>query len=280
MKSKLLLITLLLITMLGFGACTQTENVLKLPELTASPTPSGSPLFSFIVFGDNGTINPYFEKTVADADRDDIAFLISTGDITDGKSLGDLQAAKKYLDQHLDKPYHVAIGDNDYVIDKTGQRTDAAFVKTFGATKQSFDWDNSHFTIFESTDDKNSFSAAELDWLENDLKQTDKKLKFLVMHIPIDVPLTDTSEISPEAQASNQKFRELLQRHQVNQIYTGHFHGYLNYEINGVPVTVTGGGGSSPQFGLDPDYHYVKVDVYPNTFRNHYFSLKTAETEK
>ncbi len=279
MKLKLLSITFFLIAMLSFSACTETEPVLNLPKSATAPTPSGPPLFSFIVYGDNGTINPYFEKIVDEATREDISFLISTGDITDGKSLADLQAVKKYLDQHLNKPYYVAIGDNDYVIDQTGRRTENAFVKTFGATKQSFDWDNSHFIIFESTDDKNSFSPEELDWLETDLKQTDKKLKFLVMHIPIDVPLTDTSKISATATESNCRFRDIISQYQVNQIYTGHFHGYLNYEIAGVPVTVTGGGGSSPQFGLDPDYHYVKVDVYPDTYANHYFSLKSVRSE-
>ncbi len=276
MKSKLLLLTLLLITVLGFSACTEDDSVLNLSNLTASATPKGEPLFSFIVYGDNGTINPIFEKIVAEAGNPDISFLISTGDITDGKSLTDLQAAKKYLDRHLDKPYYVAIGDNDYVVDKTGQRTDAAFTQTFGATKESFDWQNSHITIFESTDEKNSFSDAELSWLESDLKKTDKKLKFLVMHVPINVPLSDSSETNETATVQNNKFIEILRRYQVNQIYTGHFHGYLNYELSGIPVVVTGGGGSSPQFGLDPDNHYLKVDVYPETYKNHYVSLKTV----
>ncbi len=265
MKSKLLLIAILLITVLGLSACTEVDNVLNQANLTASATPPGTPLFSFIIFGDNGTINPIFEKIVADAQQPDIAFLICTGDITNGKSLVDLQAAKKYLDQHLNKPYYVAVGDNDLVMDQDSRRTETAFTKTFGATKQSFDWQNSHFTIFDSTDTKNSFSDAELAWLENDLRATDKKLKFLVMHIPIEVPLSDTSEINETAATQNTRFSEILNRYHVNQIYTGHFHGYLNYELDGIPVAVTGGGGAAPQFGLDPDYHYIKVDVYPET---------------
>lgn len=274
MKSKLLLIAVLLITVLGLSACAEVDNVLNSANLTPTATPAGAPLFSFIVYGDNGTINPVFEKIVADAANPDIAFLISTGDITSGKSLADLQAAKKYLDQHLDQPYYVALGDNDLVVDKSGQRTEAAFTQTFGGTKQSFDWQNSHFTIFDSTDTKNSFSNEELTWLENDLKNTDKKLKFLVMHIPVNVPLSDSAEISETAAARNTRFGEILNRYHVNQIYTGHFHGYLNYDFDGIPVTVTGGGGSAPQFGLDPDYHYIKVDVYPDTYKNNYVPLK------
>ncbi len=276
MKSKLLLIAVLLITVLGLSACAEVDNVLNQANLTASPTPSSTPLFSFIIFGDNGTINPVFEKIVADAANPDIAILICTGDITSGKSLADLQTVKKYLDQHLDKPYYVAAGDNDLVVDKEGRRTDAAFIKTFGAVNQSFDWQNSHVTIFYSTDGTNSFSDEELAWLENDLRTIDKKLKFLVMHIPIDVPLSDTSEIGDTAAAQNTRFSEIINRYHVNQIYTGHFHGYLNYELDGIPVAVTGGGGSAPQFGLDPDYHYLKVDVYPETYKNNYVSLKTV----
>lgn len=276
MKSKLLLIAILLITVLGLGACAEVNNVLNSVSPAASSIPSGQPLFSFIIFGDNGTVNPVFEKIVADAGEPDIAFLISTGDITDGKSIGDLQAAKKYLDQHLDKPYHIAIGDNDLVVDKDGRRTESAFIKTVGPTKQSFDWQNSHFTIFDSTDSKNSFSDEDLAWLENDLKSSDQKLKFLVMHIPIDVPLSDTADISETAARQNQRFGDIINRHHVNQIYAGHFHGYLNYELSGIPVTVTGGGGSAPQFGLDPDYHYVKVGVYQDGYKNNYIPLKTT----
>lgn len=274
MKSKLLLIAFLLITVLGLSACAEVDNVLNSADLTPTATPAGVPLFSFIIYGDNGTINPVFEKIVGDAADPEISFLICAGDITNGKSLADLQTVKKYLDQHLDKPYYVAIGDNDLVVDKDGRRTEAAFTKTFGTTKQSFDWQNSHFTIFDSTDGKNSFSDEELAWLENDLRATDKKLRFLVMHIPIDVPLSDSSEINETAAAQNKHFSEIINRYHVSQIYTGHFHGYLNYDLSGIPVAVTGGGGSAPQFGLDPDYHYLRVDVYPDTYKNNYVPLK------
>ena len=205
------------------------------------------------------------------------AFFISAGDVSDGKNISELQTIKSYLDKELDIPYYVAIGDNDYIVDANGDRTEAAFEQVFSNTLQSFDYDNSHFVIFNSTDEANSFSEEELDWLESDLAQTDKDFIFLVMHVPIDIPMSESlfGEPSAGVRQQNDRFKDIVTTYGVDQIYTGHFHGYLNYELADIPVTVTGGAGSSPQFGFDEEYHYIQVSVYPEAFVNKYIPVDT-----
>lgn len=281
MKKKLTAVILAVLLTLTISACvSEDSDKITADELgiTPTPTPTGPPLFSFAVMGDNGSINPAFEAIISEIENnDDINFVLHAGDITDGKSASEMQTAKEYLETNLSKPYHLTIGDNDYIVDSSGKRTDTAFQTNFGPTATSFDYQNSHFAIINSTDETNSFTDEELDWLEEDLSQTDKDFVFVLMHVPVKLPMADSILGEPSAQAKqqNDRFQEIITEYDVDQIYTGHFHGYLNYEIENIPVTVTGGAGSSPQFGFEEDYHYVLVTVYEDGFVNKYQPIET-----
>jgi hypothetical protein len=280
-KMKLFFLALALLATVSLSACTsRTEDRLTAADLDLAKKtePTGPILFSFIVMGDNGSINPVFEEIIGRAAAGDAAFLIHTGDITDGKSKKELTDAQSYLDKNLGKPYYIVIGDNDYMVNTTGKRTDADFISVFGETARSFDYQNSHFVIIDSSDEKNSFSDEELDWLETDLAKTNKDFIFLAMHVPVEIPMAASlfGEPSAQMQKQNSRFREIIAKHNVSQIYTGHFHGYLNYEIAKIPVAVTGGAGSAPQFGFDADYHYLEVSVYEDGFRNKYQPVNSS----
>ena len=278
---KLFLLVLAMLVTVSLSACSQpADDRLTAADLDLAKKtePTGPVLFSFVVAGDNGSINPVFEEIVTTAANSDAAFMIHAGDITDGKSRKELTDIQSYLDKNLGKPYYIAIGDNDYMIDSSGKRTADEFVSVFGDTARSFDYQNSHFVIINSTDEKNSFSDDELNWLETDLAQTEKDFIFLVMHVPVEIPMAASlfGEPSAQMQQQNARFREIITKHNVSQIYAGHFHGYLNYEIGEIPVAVTGGAGSAPQFGFDADYHYLEVSVYKDGFRNKYQPINSS----
>lgn len=271
MKKKILLIVSLFFITLFLAGCMETSETNKTNNLTLAtptPTPSGPPLFSFAAFGDNGDINNNFKEIIAQIANSDVDFVISAGDNSNGKSQKELTTFKNYLDKNLKKPYYVAIGDNDHIVNERGSRTDEAWQEVFGNPLQSFDYQNSHFVIFNSTDEKNSFTDEELNWLENDLQNSDKKFTFLIMHVPIDIPMSESfyGEASSKMTKQNEKFTRIITQNNVSQVICGHFHGYLNYEIGDIPAVVTGGAGSAPQFGFDADFHYLQINVYENSF--------------
>ncbi|GEM_PF-2898532 len=280
MKMKLLGLILALLLVTTLTACINEDSERITADdldLEPTPTPTGPPLFSFVVLGDNGSLNPAFATIIAEAEDGEADFVLHAGDITDGKSFAEMEAAKEFMDENLSKPYYVTIGDNDHIVDSSGKRTDAAFQQVFGDTLQSFDYENSHFAILNSTDETNSFSDAELDWLEKDLAASDKEFNFILMHVPVNIPMAESllGEQSAQAQRQNERFADIIAKYNVDQIYAGHFHGYLNYEIGEIPVTVTGGAGSSPQFGFEEDYHYILVTVYGDGIVNKYQPIES-----
>ncbi|EKD49508.1 MAG: metallophosphoesterase [uncultured bacterium] len=280
MEIKILFIILITLPALAFTSCVVSNNTSSTQNVTNSTMetlkePEGDVEFSFIVYGDNGNINPVFEKIISEANKSDADFVVGLGDSSDGKNKKELQDVKNFLEKKLEKKYYTAIGDNDYILEGS-KRTSKAFEEVFGKKSYSFDHKGAHFIVFESTDQKDSFADEELDWLKKDLKKNTSKRNFIFMHVPINAPMSEITlgEQSELLKQQNRKFTEIVNEYKVEEIYSGHFHGYLTYDLENVPVTISGGAGSSPQFGFDPDYHYIKVDVYKNTHRDEYKKIE------
>lgn len=225
---------------------------------------SGDLKFSFAVFSDNGTINDVFKEVVSRTNSENVDFVLSVGDISEGKSRKSLWDYKNYMDENLGVPYYTAIGDNDLVLNSAGERSSLDFTQVIGPRNQSFDFDGTHFTILDSSVESEGIMAADLEWLRKDLQGHENELVFLFTHVPPSMPFSDSvlGKSDGDAQGSLDELTKLLTDAKVDHIYSGHFHGFMEYDFEGIPVTITGGAGSSPQFGLEPMNHFLKVDVY------------------
>ncbi len=109
----------------------------------------------------------------------------------------------------------------------------------------SFDWGPAHFVSIDSFPIVGYCGGSlnvqndtrQYKWLENDLKESDKKWKIAYMHVPLYSPgCSDINEI--------QYLQPLFEKYGVGVVLAGHEHYYSRTDVNGIPYLVIGGGGS------------------------------------
>lgn len=206
----------------------------------------------------------YYKKTLETAldDCPDAAFVINMGDFTDNANYDDWW--KYFFDASVSKeslPLMTAIGNHEnrgdgakyYNIrffnpqnglglgdgyESTGNDERVfPIIKNLDNTVYSFDYGDTHFTVLNTGTDWNNDQMVPLlemqkDWLENDLKSTDKEWKVLMLHIGIYVQKVrgnHTKEI----------FGDIIDRYGVDLVIEGHDHTYMRtYQMyNGEPVS-------------------------------------------
>jgi 3',5'-cyclic AMP phosphodiesterase CpdA len=225
---------------------------------------------SFIVVSDseneNGIISPVIQKIIFDANESGARFLIHLGDFTSyGKEI-EYQEFKNYLDQNLKIPYFIVPGNHDILQDKETKET---FQKYFGKLYYSFDLENAHFIVLDNSNNREGFSKDQITWLKEDLEKNRNKQIFIFMHRPINVPFVEKIDISDgatkKAKESYNDFTNLIKNYHISEIFTGHVHIYFTYKLEGIPVTITGGGGSKPNLSFWDSTasfsHYLQVKV-------------------
>lgn len=223
-------------------------------------------VWSLAVLGDSEGINPTFEQILQELEHSSISILVDVADVTHN---GDKQELQAVLDRLHQEPYptQVVIGNDD--LGPSSQPDSTNFEQLVRSpTYASLDIRNAHLVLLDNADRRVGFSNEELDWLEIDLQHTTQPIVFLFMHRPINVPFTGvigTDETST-SEKSIQRFLEILATYPVDHIFTGHLETFLQYDVNGIPITVTGGAHARPDqtgFGvsLPSTPHYVLVTI-------------------
>jgi hypothetical protein len=101
----------------------------------------------------------------------------------------------------------------------------------------SFDYGTAHVTIVDVYSDY-SPGSKQLQWIEEDLRSTDRPWKFLVLHEP--GYSAGHHENNRDIQA---RIQPLCERYSVIAVFNGHNHYYARCLVNGVHHITTGGGG-------------------------------------
>jgi len=143
----------------------------------------------------------------------------------------------------------------------------------------SINFNKIHYTVLNSNKDL-SVGSEQYRWLENDLANTGKDIKFKVVafhHPPYSTGNHGSDETSLDLQKS---VVPLFEKYKVNAVFNGHDHDYERSEVNGITYFVVGGGGAPlyTQVGKNefskkflPIYHYsvlertkdeLKISVY------------------
>lgn len=223
--------------------------------------------FAFSVAGDNHNNIEVYLELIQKVNNTDAAFLVDLGDTTRIGGASEYAETKSIL-AGLKIPYHMVIGNHDIV----GDGYDI-WREYFGPTYYSWDYEDTHFIVLDDVTDPNAFSEEQLSWLENDLQSTQKELKFIFVHTPPRCPSVSKEELGFTGPKSEERINQcllILNKYKVNKIYAGHIHNYLNYSIDGIPITVTGGAGGPiyniPIIGRD-SYHYINVEVFGSNFQ-------------
>jgi len=258
------------------GAPNQT-----IADLIPGATPVQTPTVTFAIIGDNEGDNPIYRDFITQiAADDDIQFLLHVGDTTNLGGSAQLNALKNFHNERgLTIPVYAIPGNHD--IKNDADRS--AFQSAFGKLPRSIDIQNVHLVLLDNADRKVGFTAADLDWLEQDLansptRQRADSLTILAYHRPFAYPLADFfgDDETTASRKTNDRFLNILAQHPVQHIFTGHIHTAFDYSMvtqtdstnratKTVPVTISGGGGQPIQsaFGglVQENFHWLKVTI-------------------
>lgn len=204
--------------------------------------------FTFAAIGDSGIGST---AQVAVADRMvalDPHFVLHTGDVVypDGQVAGyDPFFFQPYQALARRAPIYPTLGNHDYHTQRGQPYLDAFYLPRNNPADTeryySFDWGNAHFTAL---DFNTGPDAAQLAWLQDDLRSTDKLWKIVFYHQAIYSSGPHGYESWVEAKRA--LLAPIFEEFDVDLVLNGHDHDYeRTLPINGVLYIVTAGGGAS-----------------------------------
>lgn len=243
------------------------EGSIEFLDSTKEYKESG-PEWRFAVIGDTEGLKPVTQRMVESLKAEDVEFIVHLGDIGGKPDRYTITTVMEAFDE-LPFPVYYIPGNNELVYDNALQRKTTALYEEVVNEKlwYAFDHENTHFVMLDNSYMRTGFHEEELEWLQQDLGRNDAEYTFLFYHRPVAVPGEqffgdDETEYS---RGQNEKFRALISRYEIERIFNGHLHFSLAYTLDGIPVTVSGGGGGLPQQILGGDdaanYHYIIVHV-------------------
>jgi len=214
--------------------------------------------FHFIVYGDNRGNNPPF-ASILDAVAADpsIAFVIGSGDLVKTEGKEQFRQLIRQIRSRLHVPFIPAPGNHDL--------EDGGFLwpKIMGPLNYSFRIGANAFIVF---DDNTADALGErgLQWLEQTLADSqDCDTRIVVMHIPLFDRANGTiGHCIPED--LSRRLIEIFHKGRVTHIFASHVHGYLKGDYEGIPYTISGGGGARLG-GSNPEhyfFHYLRVHLH------------------
>ena len=160
--------------------------------------------------------------------RDDIKFVIATGDIAEKGRNSELELAKQILDG-LKTNYYILPGNHDTKWSESGC---TKFIELWGDDKFEFDFQNvKHIGINSGIPWRGGgghVSVEHLDWLKNVLKDTpaDQEILFYIHH-PLDGDVDNWFKVT-----------NLLADHNIKAIFIGHGHANKLMNFSGIPAAM------------------------------------------
>jgi len=230
-----------------------TEGLSRIWEIA----PANPDDITFAVIGDNQASTTVFERLLVNISNDpDILFAVSTGDtVTDGTP-GRFDFFFSQVSRYLTKPLVLTASNHEL------SRGAAAYESLVGRRNYSFTFGNVYFIVIDNASANRMDSVFE-QWLIKEFKTADRYAATLVfMHVPLyDPPGSGIRHSLGEGAA--ERLMNIFRGRRITHIFCSHIHGYFNGDWEGIPYTISGGGGA-PLIGKDPAhffYHYLKVRV-------------------
>jgi Icc-related predicted phosphoesterase len=217
----------------------------------------------FAVYGDVRHGRSVMEKIVGEIEKDgNYYFVACTGDMVPETSEGNYESFSKSVLLNWRKTPMIFVPGNHDVHDDNGARA-TLYRKFLGATHYSFAVGDTLFVTIDNAD--SDVYDSEYQWLEDTLKAQRAQYAHLMvfMHIPpFDLRTGDEHEHCMEPEKGDKLFA-LLKQYKTTALFCGHIHAYEEWNKDGMPVYVTGGGGADLS-GSGPDAfnHYLEVVIH------------------
>ena len=224
--------------------------------------------FDFDVIGDtrprfeSESFRP-FESLITKINEQKPALVVNVGDLIYGYGT---TGKEKQWDRYqaviktIQVPYHQLPGNHD----THSREARKIYGQRFGKFYQSFDYGDYHFVLLDNTEQERwgYLGPTQLEWLRNDLKQTQARSVFVFLHFPVWEP----ERVTPEYYEFWAKtLHPLFKESRVRAVFAGHYHAYgPTREFDGIRYYITGGGGAEliPSYKKSGGvYHFMKVHV-------------------
>lgn len=193
--------------------------------------------FTFVAVNDlhfqSERCGPWFERVVRQmkegASRP--AFCLIGGDYSEHGTQAEMGAARDAF-KELGVPVYGVIGNHDYGPDESRANYDALFPGAINYTFEAGGWQWLGLDTTEGHKARGtSIQPHTLSWLDENLPKLDKKRPTVVFtHFPIG-PLT------PSRPANADALLERLIGHNLQAVYSGHFHGFTERILGDVALT-------------------------------------------
>ncbi len=166
-------------------------------------------------------------------------------------------------------PYLTVIGNHDR--SKPNGKSHSRLYRSLFGIKTNYFFDRGPLRLIILDSSRAKLTRAQLRWLNLALKTPLKKI--VLTHMPPmglrfwkDLPISCRGGFVKGSKA----FIELMARHQVDRVYTGHIHAFAVCDLQGVRYVLTGGGGSPlfPSGVADKFYHSLTVSVSPEGIKD------------
>ena len=226
------------------------------PTSTVSPTamvsPAGEDAFVFAVAGDSRHNPEVYGRVLAAVAGSGSEFLVHTGDLVDEGTEEQWQIFRESR-AGFSLPFYPVPGNHDGL----GGELDG-YLAHSGAPAAHYSFDRGAVHLVMADTHHGGVTAAELEWLRQDLSSTTQPIKMVVMHHPPFDP-DGTDHIMA---FGNEGVMDLMVEMGVDYVFAGHIHAYVEGERDGVRYYITGGAGA-PLYAGHPHsvHHYLLVTV-------------------
>ena len=214
-------------------------------------------------------------------------FVIHIGDMVEGYTRNVDSWMQEYEEfqsvmKQLRVPWYPTVGNHEVISgsrDPNDRTFEELYKKHFAPLYYSFDYKNSHFICLytdEAQQSRVTFSDKQLQWLENDLKNTDKTNIFVYMHKPV-------WEEHYKPSGWWEKIHELLKEYPVRAVIGGHWHGYRKcLSKDGIQYYILGATGGHLYEGVEligRINHYNILRIEDDTFTMGVVKLGNVESD-
>jgi hypothetical protein len=248
--------------------------------ITAPKADSGAPV-TFLVYGDDRsdeTAHAALARALVSTPSD---FLVNTGDIVaDGGNLEDWQSFFQVEAGLLrDRAIFLSIGNHELYDDVAG----ANFARYFGFRDGADGTDRPYGTmrwsgvrLFFLNGMHDWSSGDERQWLERELGRADEEAGLVWRVVVVHHGPWSSGPHGGNAKLLSAHVPELLARHKVDLVLSGHDHIYERGASSGVKYLVSGGGGA-PLYSIahraptaskaESAYHYIEITANADAMR-------------
>jgi predicted phosphodiesterase len=227
------------------------NNDRSLEKVAAMPAPENG--FKFAVFGDvqigTARLPQLMEELIA---REPVDFIIQTGDIVVDPDAGHYRLLLSALARSgLSRPMFVVPGNHD-----VSEDDDKLFRRYFGSRQSWFERGGALFILLDNS--LAPFTDEQGAWLEKILSERGAGVDHVLFFMHGQPIYWEGDGRGPVAHLFT-RFNEILEKHEIDYVFAGNWHGYHKEERDGTIFVVNGRGGSGSKL-VPCFYTIVQVD--------------------